>query len=645
MKRRDFFRVAGGTVLGGSLARFTEAADAAKKTRPNILWITCEDISPNSGCYGDAEARTPNLDKLATQGARYTHAFSVSGVCAPSRSCLITGMYPITLGTCHMRCNHTPPSHVRCFPAYLRDAGYYCTNNSKTDYQFNVPRDAWDECNNRAHWRNREDKKQPFFAVFNFTVTHESKIGVLPKGSDDDRVPPEEERHDPMKAVLPPYYPDTPLIRKHWAHYYDLITRMDEQAGEILEQLEEDGFADNTLVFFYGDHGAGLPRAKRWLYDSGLQVPLLIRWPGHIEPGSVSDRLVSFVDFSGSVLSVAGVPVPGHMQGKPFLGDAAISPREYIYGARDRMDERYDLIRAVRDKRFKYIRNYQPYRTYAQYLTYPEGFPVMQEMRRVEAEGKLEGPTALFFRETKPLEELFDTEADPYELKNLADSPEYADVLSRLRLELDQWIDDAKDLGFVPETDLDAWLENGGPNPRAGARLVYKAPEDRESVTVFGRSLTGWVSDLNEDDPLKRLRAIVSIGLAGPASESLLLASLEDPDGAVAFWGAVSLGHLGVKTSKIHETLQHALERPEITAQLGAAEALNRLGWSGDTKDALIKAANHSNPYVRLRATQIIEEMDLQESWVRETLESVLNDKLKYVVRVAEHALGIPASR
>lgn len=654
MKRRTFLRVAGGAAFGMGIAKGGKenVVLGAKTERPNILWITCEDISPNLGCFGDAEARTPNLDKLASEGARYTNAFSVSGVCAPSRSCLITGMYPITLGTCHMRCNHTPPPHVRCFPAYLRDAGYYCTNNSKTDYQFDVPRDAWDECNRQAHWRNRPDKKQPFFAVFNFTVTHESQIGTLPKGPDDDRVPPETERHDPANAKVPPFFPDTPLIRRHWAHYYDLITRMDQQAGETLAQLEEDGFAENTLVFFYGDHGVGLPRAKRWLYDSGLHVPLILRWPGHVAPGSVSDRLVSFVDFSASVLSAAGVPIPGHMQGKAFLGGAAAAPRDAIYAARDRMDERYDLIRAVRDKRYKYIRNYQPYRPYAQYLAYPESFPVMQEMRRVKAEGKLEGPAALFFREAKPLEELFDTKADPYELNNLieaknsdflrAESPEQAAVLSRLRAALDKWLDEAKDLGFVPETDLEAWLENGGPRLAGNPRPRYQTGG---TASVFGRSLEAWVEDLNGGDPLRRLRAIVSIGLAGPVSAPILLASLEDPGGAVAFWGAVGLGHAGVKTPAVREALKRALERPEITAKLGAAEALNRLGWPGDMLDFAVEAAKHEDAFVRLRAVQILEEMAPNEPRVRGALEIALKDKVKYVARVAEHARGLPRSR
>ncbi len=367
----------------------------APADRPNILWITAEDICPDLGCYGDTGARTPTLDAFARQGVRYANAFSVSGVCAPSRSAIITGMYPTTIGTHHMRSKAVPPPCVRCFPEYLRAAGYYCTNNVKTDYNFDSPLTAWDESSRKAHWRNRPAGR-PFFAVFNITTTHESQIRCtdaefarhMARGRPEDR-------HDPAKAVLPPYYPDTPVVRNDWARYYDLITAMDSQVADLLKQLDEEGLADSTIVFFYGDNGRGLPRGKRWVYDSGIHVPLIVRFPDGRGAGTVREDLVSFVDFGPTVLSLAGVEVPKHMQGRPFLGEQKAEPRDYVFAARDRMDETYDIIRAVRDKQYKYIRNFKACRPYAQYIDYMEKMPTMQEMRRLNKLGKLAGPQQL----------------------------------------------------------------------------------------------------------------------------------------------------------------------------------------------------------------------------------------------------------
>ena len=456
--RRGFLRSTALATAGSVLP----ALRAAGERKLNILWISAEDISPDLGCYGDGYATSPNIDKLATEGARFTRCFSISGVCAPSRSAIITGMYPTTIGTMHMRSRAVPPPHVKCFPEYLRAQGYYCTNNSKTDYQFEPPITAWDESSRQAHWRKRA-KDQPFFSVFNLTVTHESCIrdenARRQRGA--GRVRPED-RHDPAQAELPPYYPDTLLVRRDWANYHDNITAMDIQFADILAQLEEDGLADNTVVFFFGDHGRGLPSAKRWIYDSGLHVPLIVRWPGVTEAGSVIEDLVSFIDFGPTVLSIAGADVPGHMQGQPFLGSQKAPPREYVYAARDRMDETYDLIRAVRDRRYKYLRNYMPEKTYAQTINYMELMPTTQEWRRLHAEGKLEGPQKIYFSESKPVEELYDTEVDPHEVVNLADSPEHQEVLLRLRREHERWRKDTNDLGLIPEPELLERMRPGG---------------------------------------------------------------------------------------------------------------------------------------------------------------------------------------
>jgi N-sulfoglucosamine sulfohydrolase len=446
-----------------TLALVPSRALADTPKRPNILWITCEDMSPDLGCYGDGYARSPNLDKLARQGALFKRAFSVAPVCAPSRSAIITGMYPTTIGTHHMRCKGVPPSYIRCFTEYLRALGYYCTNNVKTDYNFDSPITAWDESSAKAHWRNRRRKDQPFFAVINITTTHESQVRLDAKQFAKRTAKVKlEDRHDPGMAKIPPYYPDTPIVRNDWARYHDLITAMDIQVGEILAQLEEDGLADSTIVFFYSDHGRGLPRAKRWLYGSGLHIPLLVRWPGQIRPGTVREDLVSALDFPPTVLALAGAEVPKHLQGQVFLGDKTAQPRPYIFGVRDRMDEKYDRIRCVRDARYHYVRNFEPKIPYAQNIAYMDLMPTMQEWRRLHALGQLKGAAALFFLPEKPEEELYDVNADPHEVNNLAGSPKHQQVLKKMRQALLDWQKQTRDLGHIPEEKLWEMVRPGG---------------------------------------------------------------------------------------------------------------------------------------------------------------------------------------
>ena len=498
LTRRRFLQAASGSAAAVLLSRSSFAQDRQKE-RPNFLWISTEDTSPDLGCYGDAYAVTPNLDRLAAQGVRYTRVFTHAGVCAPSRSGIITGMYPTSIGTHNMRCQGVPPAEVKCFPEYLRAAGYYCTNNVKTDYQFNPPLTAWDECSNRAHWRNRPAGK-PFFAVINLTLTHESQIRNRTKAMLKrlDSLGPGE-RHDPAKAVLPPYYPDTPIVRQDWAQYYDLLTLMDKQVKEILDQLEADGLAENTIVWFWGDHGRGLPRAKRWIYDSGLRVPLIVqipeKWrklampqhPDAVKPGTVNEDLIAFIDFAPTMLSLAGVDVPRHIQGRAFLGSQRAKPREYIFAARDRMDEAYDLIRAVRDKQYKYIRNYMWYLPRSQDINYMNEMPTMHEMRRLHGEGKLRGPQMQFFEPAKPVEELYDTVADPHEVKNLAGDPKYKDVLARMRRAHAEWCRETWDIGLIPEPVLDEMKWPDGKRDKTAEPVFIKQtgnPQEGGAVTI-----------------------------------------------------------------------------------------------------------------------------------------------------------------
>jgi N-sulfoglucosamine sulfohydrolase len=457
------------------LAAGTLAADSPR--RPNIVWIVAEDISPDLGCYGDQDAVTPNLDRLASQGSRFTRCFTHAPVCAPSRSGLVTGMYPTTIGSHHMRSTLKSPPPT--FMEELRKVGYFVAWPGKTDFNFTPPRAAFDSTQN---WMAKGELKEPFFAFINLFVTHESQIRV-PKNLYDKntaRLKPAE-RHDPAKVSLPPYYPDAPEVRHDVAVYHDNITAMDYQVGDILKRLDDKKVADNTVVFFFGDHGWGMPRGKRWPYDSGLRAPLLIRWPGVIKPGTVREDLIAFLDFAPTVLTIAGATVPERMQGQVFLGENA-KPRKYVFGARDRMDETFDRIRTVRDERFRYIRNYYPELPYAQHVLYMDEMPTMRVWRQWAADGKLAGAQKLFFAATKPPEELYDTRADPHEIKNLADDPAHADKLKELRAALDQWVKDTKDLGEVPE---DVLIKRGLVEDRLSteyaARVKQHPPDSKAS--------------------------------------------------------------------------------------------------------------------------------------------------------------------
>jgi uncharacterized sulfatase len=449
-------------------------------SRPNIVWITCHDICPDLGCYaglwpGAEYAHTPNLDRLAAQGARYDNAFAVAPVCAPSRSAIITGMFPTAIGTMHMRSNAVPPPEVRCFPEYLRAAGYYCSNFF-TDYQFRTPVSVWDDCSPQAHWRNRPDPQQPFFAVFSGMMTHESQIYLEDEQFQRNtaRLTPAE-RHDPADAPLPPYYPDGAVFRQAWARYSDNVTMMDHWAGDLLRQLDEDGLADSTIVVFWSDHGRGFPRAKRWPYESGLHEPLLVRWPGKIAPGTVRTELVYLMDLAPTMLLAAGLELPEYMQARPLFDACGNFNTGYrcVFGHRDRMDETEDTMRTVRDARFRYIRNYHPDRPYAQHLEYVEHMSTWRELRRLRfAEAGLRGrgelpnlltpAQRLFMASSKPAEELYDLQADPYEICNLALDPLYEEVLARLRMELDQWQQQYGDLGLLPEEELIQRWRPGG---------------------------------------------------------------------------------------------------------------------------------------------------------------------------------------
>jgi N-sulfoglucosamine sulfohydrolase len=469
--------------------------------RPNFVWFSFEDTNPFYGCYGDLVARTPNLDRLAAEGAIWTNCFSTAGVCAPARSAIITGMYAISIGTHHMRTTHvdvsapdlpTPysavvPHYVKCFTEYLRAGGYYCTNNEKTDYQFDPPVTAWDECSAEAHWRNRPDPDQPFFAVFNPTRTHES--GMWEAASDQA----DGGGTDPAAVTVPPYFPDTPRVRAAIARMYDNIAASDAELGRVLAELEADGLAENTIVMHWSDHGP-LPRGKRWPYDSGIHVPLIVRWPvgaGNpgssgepvrgFDPGTVLTNLVSTIDLGPTVLSLAGVAIPAHMQGKPFLGPEAGPPRRYVFASRDRHDTSYDMIRAARDDRFKYIRHYYAGEPYLLWIPYRNRHPIMQELYDGYLAGTLTEDQMSLFR-PRPPEELYDRQTDPYELDNLATDPAYADELERLGAATEEWRVRVGDMGVISEREMVRRWYPDGTQPRTATPIAIPICQGRPGV-------------------------------------------------------------------------------------------------------------------------------------------------------------------
>lgn len=438
--------------------------EIAEKKQPNILWITCEDMSFHLGCYGSKLAKTPNIDRLAAAGTRYTNVFTTAGVCAPSRSALITGMYQQSIGTQNMRTlaasaaardaypkgfkaySAVIPEYVKCFPEYLRAAGYYCTNNSKEDYQFEAPPTVWDQSSNKAHWRNRPDKNQPFFSIFNFTVTHESQVWARAK--EPLLVKPED-------VEVPTYYPDTPEVRLDIARHLSNVMEMDKQAGEILEQLREDGLEENTIVFFFSDHGDGLPFVKREITQRGLRVPLIVKNPYDKKGNVVDNQMISFVDLAPTLLSLASIPVPKYMQGQAFLGEQkAKIARKYAFAARDRMDSEYDRVRSVHDGRYQYVRNYMPEKPYYQNIGYRLQQPSMQSILKLKNEGKLNGTQMLWFRPEKPAEEFYDCKGDSNQFNNLIDNPEYKAKVAELRRAYDQWIQKVGDTAGEPEMEM-----------------------------------------------------------------------------------------------------------------------------------------------------------------------------------------------
>ena len=544
-------------VFGGGVA-----SDAAE--RPNVLWITCEDISANLGCYGDSYARTPNLDKLASESVRYTNMYATAPVCAPARSCIITGIHAESLGTQHLRAFMELPDHVRCYTKYLVDAGYYCTNHQKADYNFSAKSGSWGR--GEKHWRARPEGAK-FFSVVNLGMTHQSKTRYPPgQLATVNAKLPEPLRHDPAKAPLPPYYPDTERVRDNIASYHTQITLMDEEVGRILDELEQDGLAEDTIVFFYSDHGAGIPRGKRWLHHNGIRVPFIIRCPEkyrHLvpgKPGERSERLVSFVDLAPTMLSLAGLPAPKYMQGKAFLGKKAEQPRSFVFAARDRVDEEVTCSRTVVDGKFQYIRNFMPHRPRMQLSWYSEKTPIRNELRRLHEEGKLKGDEAWLLADTIPAEELYDLTADPHEMNNLVASPQHQEVLDELRKALYGHMLSVRDTGLLTEAEM---YDRFPGSPYVG---MHKLSDSEFSAILDAAKLVGMGSQHRET----------------------LAALLGRSDSAVRHWAAVGLAAMGMDAEPAKKQLRKSLSDSSTNVRIAAAEALCNIGLTEEALPVLV---------------------------------------------------------
>ncbi len=454
-----------------------------------MLWISTHDINPDLGAYagvwpGADYADTPVLDALAADGALYTHAYASAPVCAPSRAAIMTGCHPSAVGTLPMRTKAVPPPEVRLLSEYFRAAGYYVTNNVFADFQVQTPPTAFDECSTTAHWRDRPDPAMPFFAGFHSSITHESRLYY----SDEDFAAEtadvaDSRRHDPAAAPLPPYYPDTPAYRRTWARYGDLVTQMDHWVGTLLDQLDEDDLARDTIVVFWVDHGVGMPRAKRWANEAGLRVPLIVRWPGVLAP-SRRPELVHLLDLAPTILAACGIEVPEHLHGSLLFDSEGRhhDPNDAVFGARARIDEQEDDSLTVRDRRYRYIRHAHPDRSGMQHSAYPDRFVTWRELRELAfadadalAKGlpadRLTGPQRAILAPGRPAEELYDHDRDPYELDNLADDAGHAEVLDRLRARLEEWRRRYADPWPIPEAEMiREWRPGGAPPPDGRAR-------------------------------------------------------------------------------------------------------------------------------------------------------------------------------
>jgi arylsulfatase A-like enzyme len=574
MHRDHYSKLIALCVLGCLALKTTAVMTAVEPARPNILWFVSEDNNPRLGCYGDKLAQTPNIDRLASEGVLYRNAFANAPVCAATRSTLITGIYATSLGTQNMRSRYPVPDDIRFYSQSLHDAGYHVMNPGKTDYNIRGnDKSRWDQ---GQSWADAPAGK-PWMLIINTAKTHESSLHRATVQSDFLKVP----------FQFPLYHPDTPEIRSGWIQYYHQITQMDAELGEVLKKLERDGLADDTIVFYYSDHGGVLPRSKRFCYDSGLRVPLVVRFGKNFQhlapaaPGAKLDRLVSEVDLGPSLLSLAGAQIPAQFQGEAFLGPKAAPPREYTFGFRNRMDECYDLMRTVRDQQFRYIHNYMPHRIYGQHLRYLWQMPATVSWEQAYKAGQCNATQSAFWQ-PKPSEELYDEQADPDEVKNLAGDPKYQAVLERMRKANRDWILKSRDTGFATEADM-LRRADGGP-----------------------------VRTMAQDDkryPLERILAAAELASDRSAVGAVpkLVNLMSDPDPAVRCWAALGCCVHQGQASSATDALRKLLKDPSPSVRITAAEALCGLGRTEEGLATLVAALRENDAWDVLLALNALE--------------------------------------
>ncbi len=532
---------------------------AQSAERPNILWLTSEDHGPQMGCYGDPDAKTPNMDALAAKGMIFNKVWSCAPCSAPARTTIISGMYPGSTGGEHMRSMVEMPKGKKMYPQFLREVGYYCTNNEKEDYNLRKPGIVWDESSGTAHWRDRPTDK-PFFAIFNSLLSHEFQIYRRPH----------KQVMDPAKVKIPEYNPDAPEIRRDWAQYYDIVSQVDSVAGMRLKELEEDGLTEETIVFYYADHGSGMPRCKRWPSNSGLQVPFIVyfpkKWqylaPKEYKSGGKSDRFVNFVDLAPTMLSLVGLKPPTWMQGHAFAGPYQSEYQRFLYGGRGRMDETPDLARSVTDGRYVYIRNYMPHLSQAQRVGTQFLIPTTAVWFKLYEEGKTNHAQSIFWTEPKDVEELYDLQNDPDEVRNLANSPAHKKILEKLRNVNRDHITKIRDISFLPEGE------------------------------IISRSVGSSPYDVAQDDskyPFKRIFEAAELASSlNPSVVPELIKLYNDNDSAVRYWAVMGFLMRGKDTiNKGKDVLNNALKDSSPYVRIAAAETLVKYGNQTDNKNGL----------------------------------------------------------
>ncbi len=583
--------------------------------KPNILWISTHDTSAwNYGCYGDTYSRTPNIDRLAAEGIRYTHAFTAGPICSPSRTSIYTGMHPTTLGTHHHRSAVIRPPGVELLPKILMDAGYAC---SKPDEDINlyIDKEEYESCYDADDIWEKQPKNKPFFAYFKLGSPHASVFKLTPEEARQARsnLLEDDELHDPQDAPVPSFVPATPLFRERMALFYDAITNMDKQVGEFLDKLQAQGLTENTIVVFWGDHGAGYPRGKIHAYDDGLHIPLIMKFPqkyrylAPADPGTTVDDLVMHMDLAPTMLQLADIPAPEHFQGRALCGPDKGAARDFVCSARDRLDNNPEMIRTIRTQQYRYNRNFLPHQPYASF--YPDGgffaavpkegtlerdfwktscLPGKEKVHDPDGVFLMYGPPIMvkqqglpqqyqqypFWQDHKPLEELYDIERDPEEIHNLADDPAFSDVKEELRGKLFGWMIETADLGLIDETEI-----------------VVRA------VAYNGISREVGV----HCDNFARILETADLARLGEEGKKELLNRLDDPDSAVRFWAVTGLSCFDFDAETI-EQLKAQLADESISVSLAAADYLVRSGEGAVTLTAFNRALQSDILWARIRA-------------------------------------------